>query len=34
MPEAEIYDVIIVGFGPAGAAAANAAGALGRRQTP
>lgn len=31
MPESEIYDVIIVGFGPAGAAAANAAGALGLR---
>ncbi|MHA7665623.1 bifunctional 3-(3-hydroxy-phenyl)propionate/3-hydroxycinnamic acid hydroxylase [Mycolicibacterium sp. HS_4_1] len=31
MPEAEVYDVIIVGLGPAGAAAANAAGALGLR---
>ncbi|MEW5809157.1 MAG: bifunctional 3-(3-hydroxy-phenyl)propionate/3-hydroxycinnamic acid hydroxylase [Actinomycetota bacterium] len=31
MPEPEVYDVIIVGFGPAGAAAANAAGALGLR---
>lgn len=31
MPEAEVYDIIIVGFGPSGAAAANAAGALGLR---
>lgn len=30
MPEPD-FDVIIVGFGPAGAAAANAAGALGLR---
>jgi thioredoxin reductase len=29
--EPDVYDVIIVGFGPAGAAAANAAGARGLR---
>ena len=27
--EIPVYDVVIVGFGPSGAAAANAAGALG-----
>ncbi|KMO82051.1 bifunctional 3-(3-hydroxy-phenyl)propionate/3-hydroxycinnamic acid hydroxylase [Mycolicibacterium obuense] len=31
MSEPEIFDVIVVGFGPSGAAAANAAGALGLR---
>jgi 3-(3-hydroxy-phenyl)propionate hydroxylase len=31
MPDSEVYDLVIVGFGPSGAAAANAAGARGLR---